>query len=202
MSQSGLNQTVFLQSCYDVTTLPLDSGFEVCFLGRSNVGKSSVINTLCERKKLARVSKTPGRTQCLNVYGITEHARLIDCPGYGYAAVGKSLRQSWQKLMLEYANSRQSLQRFFLVMDARHPWQKNDLLWLDLLADSVDRPLSIVLNKIDCVRKDARRRLCAEVAAVAQKKIATVAVYPTSCLQNEGIDLLRHHVQQVLLLLP
>ena len=198
MSLMRFQQTRYAYSCHHVGLLPADEGGEVVFMGRSNVGKSSLINALCQRKALARISRNPGRTQCFNVYKLTESARLVDCPGYGYAQVSQGMRQAWKERLVEYLTQRQSLCCYFLVMDARHPWRRSDSEWLEVLVTMPSRPLCIVLNKIDAVRKDRRVALRKQVQSVAQARIEQTSVWLCSCTKKEGIDVLRDGIAQML----
>ena len=110
---------VFLTSAHEARQFVPDSGAEVAFAGRSNAGKSSAINTILSRRNFARTSKSPGRTQLINLFSLTGDQRLVDLPGYGYARVGRSLRKHWRGLLAEYFESRASLQGLFLVVDSR-----------------------------------------------------------------------------------
>lgn len=113
-----------------LSQLPSDIGAEIAFVGRSNAGKSSAINSITSHKNIARVSKTPGRTQCINIFDFDDvhrqHKRLIDLPGYGYAKVPLKLKQSWETLLSDYFQTRQSLKCLCLIMDIRHPLQPLD----------------------------------------------------------------------------
>ena len=148
----------FIDSCYSVSTLPSDVGSEVIFWADSNVGKSTLINKLCEKKLLARTSKTPGRTQCLNIFSIGQDARLVDAPGYGFAKVPDAIKKQWHHLITSYCRDRACLKLIVIVMDIRHPLQPVDKEWLDMLGGGVTSVL-IVLNKMDCLgRRCSRRR--------------------------------------------
>ncbi|MEL6710491.1 MAG: ribosome biogenesis GTP-binding protein YihA/YsxC [Pseudomonadota bacterium] len=141
-------QTQFLTSAATLTQTPLDSGYEVAFAGRSNAGKSSAINTLCQQKKLARTSRTPGRTQLLNFFQVDATRRLVDLPGYGYARVAESVKQQWQQSLAHYLEQRRCLRGLILVMDARHPlkpYDQNMLGW----ANNISLPVHILLTKAD-----------------------------------------------------
>ena len=127
----------YMGSANSLCQCPQDHGREVAFSGRSNVGKSSVLNTLCGQNKLARTSKIPGRTRLLNYFRITDAMRLVDLPGYGYARVSESMRQHWGRLMQEYFSSRRSLAGLVLVMDIRNPMKPSDqqmLQWCPLVS--------------------------------------------------------------------
>ena len=119
-------RAAFIQSAPSLTECPDDEGAEVAFAGRSNAGKSSAINTLTGNSKLARTSKTPGRTQLLNFFALDEQRRLVDLPGYGYAKVPQAVKQRWENKLFEYLQKRRSLRGLVLLMDIRHPLQEYD----------------------------------------------------------------------------
>lgn len=116
----------YLLGAADLKQLPFDSGIEVAFAGRSNAGKSSALNALTDNKSLARVSKTPGRTQLINLFGLDDERRLVDLPGYGYAKVSKEMKANWQATLAKYLQTRQCLKGLVLVMDIRHPLKDTD----------------------------------------------------------------------------
>lgn len=142
----------FLLSATDTRQLPFDEGIEFAFIGRSNAGKSSTINALPGMQKLARTSKTPGRTQHLNAFQWTETQRIIDLPGSGYAKVPPKMRAEWQKLIRRYLTRRRSLQAVVLVMDVRHPLQPVDI---NLLQWCQEQPFTVIalLNKVDKIKR-------------------------------------------------
>ena len=111
----------FLLSAPTRKQAPEDEGYEVAFAGRSNAGKSSALNTLTSQKSLARVSKTPGRTQLINFFELKDNRRLVDLPGYGFAKVNASMQKEWQKNMADYVQNRQALKGLIILMDVRHP---------------------------------------------------------------------------------
>ena len=142
----------FLTSAAKLGQCPADKGAEVAFAGRSNAGKSSAINCLTGNKKLARTSKTPGRTQLLNFFSLSEHSRLVDLPGYGFAKVPEKIKQDWNRLMENYLQYRQSLKGLILLMDCRHPLQPFDqqiLAW----SKAAQMPTHILLTKSDKIKK-------------------------------------------------
>ena len=140
--------TRFLISAPDPTRLPEDTGREVAFAGRSNAGKSSALNTITEQRRLARISKTPGRTQLLNVFEIAPARRLIDLPGYGYAKVPEALRRHWGTAVARYLDERQSLVGLILLMDVRHPLMPPDRQLLEWCAGRA-LPVHVLLTKTD-----------------------------------------------------
>ncbi|QIV95864.1 cell division checkpoint GTPase YihA [Allofrancisella inopinata] len=138
----------YIMGAAKVTQLPEDTGIEVAFAGRSNAGKSSALNTLTEQKGLARVSKTPGRTQLINLFDLGNNKRLVDLPGYGYAKVSESIKKVWQREMEHYLTSRQCLNGVVLLVDSRHELKEFDCLMIEL-AISCDLNLHILLTKVD-----------------------------------------------------
>lgn len=138
----------FLLSCADLQQLPRDEEPEIAFAGRSNAGKSSALNAICSHKQLARVSKTPGRTQLINLFAIPGIGRFADLPGYGYAEVPAAMRKGWGQLIGNYVDVRTNLRGIVLIMDIRHPLTDFDtqmLEWAQLAA----RPVHILLTKAD-----------------------------------------------------
>ncbi|MES9938030.1 MAG: ribosome biogenesis GTP-binding protein YihA/YsxC, partial [Sedimenticola sp.] len=140
------HQARFLTSAAKLNQSPADEGIEVAFAGRSNAGKSSAINTLCQQRNLARTSKTPGRTQLLNFFTLDEQRRLVDLPGYGYAKVAEKVKLQWQKELAAYLEQRQSLRGIILLVDVRHPLKEFDQQMLDWSAQ-IDLPVHILLTK-------------------------------------------------------
>lgn len=147
-------QAHFLLSAAEPSQLPVDEGAEVAFAGRSNAGKSSALNAITDQRQLARVSKTPGRTQQINVFPILDTHRLIDLPGYGYAKAPAAMRTHWQKALPEYLENRRSLRGLVLIMDIRHPLGPLDeqmVVW----AAAAELPVHVLLNKADKLSRGA-----------------------------------------------
>ena len=146
--------TRFLVSVFSLKDLPADTGLEIAFCGRSNSGKSSVLNAITRNKKLAKTSKTPGRTRAINIFSIDDQKmnRIADLPGYGFARVSKQTQKEWAKLITAYLNSRQSLRGLVIIMDIRHPFKESDLTLIDWCSET-NTPLLIVLNKSDKLSK-------------------------------------------------
>jgi GTP-binding protein len=159
-----LDQAQFTHSAARLRDLPADRGREIGFAGRSNAGKSSLINALCGQTALARVSRTPGRTRTLNVFDLGGGRRLVDLPGYGYASARHAERDVWLALIAEYLGSRQSLCAVVWVMDARHPLHPTDLRFQHLIA-SADAPIHIALSKADKLGRGPQIRAAREVRA-------------------------------------
>lgn len=183
--------TDFLKGVVAIDGLPRADRIEVCFAGRSNVGKSSLINALTGRKGLARASNTPGRTQEINFFTCQDSHYLVDLPGYGFADAPVRVVEKWQRLLKAYLAGRQNLRRAFVLIDARHGVKKVDQEILDLL-DNAAVNFQLVLTKIDKVRPDDRAAVLAQIRAAATKH---PAAYPelvlTSASRGEGIDFLR-----------
>src|SRR3990167_8544424 len=142
----------FLLSAAAVEQLPPDTGIEVAIVGRSNAGKSSVLNCLTKQKGLARVSKTPGRTQLINVFVLDEERRLIDLPGYGFATAPAAAKAKWEKSIEDYFQKRNSLKGLVLIMDIRHPLKELDWQMLDY-CEHANLAVHILLNKMDKLSK-------------------------------------------------
>lgn len=140
-------QASFVMSAAKLVQLPQDEVPELAFVGRSNSGKSSALNALCQKKALARVSKTPGRTQLINLFDVPQ-ARLIDLPGYGFAKVPGSVRQDWGKLIGGYLETRANLALLIVIMDIRHPLTELDEQMLNW-AKAANRPCHVLLTKAD-----------------------------------------------------
>ena len=176
----------FLLSVADVKQLPPDEGIEVAIVGRSNAGKSSALNCITKNKGLARVSKTPGRTQMVNVFMLDDDRRLTDLPGYGFAKVPLAVKHKWQETVDEYIQTRESLQGMILVMDIRHPLKDLDV---DLLEYCDDRglPVCILLNKADKLSKSAAKTTLLEVQAALKDYRNEIHIQLFSALRGVGL---------------
>ena len=171
--------------------LPPDREAEVCFIGRSNVGKSSLINALFERRNLARTSKTPGRTQELNFFSLGEKSYIVDLPGYGYAKASKDKRSDWQTLIKTYIAERRSLKRVFTLVDARHGLKDNDREFFSFL-DTYAVNYQIVLTKIDKVKKTEIPKLLDEInSKIEEHPACNPEFLMTSAIKKSGISEIR-----------
>ena len=148
IKKMNYRQAKYVMGASLVEQLPADFGIEVAFAGRSNAGKSSALNTLTEQTKLARVSKTPGRTQLINLFELEEHKRLVDLPGYGYAKVSEKIKASWQKTLEMYLTTRQCLKGIILLVDSRHPIKSFDCMMIEAAIEH-KLNLHVLLTKAD-----------------------------------------------------
>ncbi|WP_330924565.1 ribosome biogenesis GTP-binding protein YihA/YsxC [Candidatus Sororendozoicomonas aggregata] len=158
--KSSLNyrKAQFLKSAAKLSQCPPDNGREVAFAGRSNAGKSSALNALTGSSKLARTSKTPGRTQLINYFTIEQGVHLVDLPGYGYAKVPEAMKNEWQRHLNHYLTHRESLVGLVLLMDIRHPMKAFDQMMLQWSIDS-QLPLHVLLTKSDKLKQGAARQV-------------------------------------------
>jgi len=187
----NFQNTTFLKSASRLSECPPDHGVEIAFAGRSNAGKSSLLNTLCQQKKLARVSKTPGRTQLLNFFEVDDSPlrRLVDLPGYGYAKVSQQKREAWQQMLSDYLYERKTLQAIVLIVDCRHPLQPFDEQMLDWVINSQMRT-HLVFTKMDKLKFGAAKQALFKLSK-------PVEVYPFissqlfSSLNGYGLDALK-----------
>jgi len=161
---SPFANAVFFRSVHDPRDLPPDVGAEIAFAGRSNAGKSTAINAIVEQKRLAFVSKAPGRTQTINFFHVGAARYLVDLPGYGYASVPFAEKRHWENLISTYLQTRAALRGLVLVMDARRPFTGLDSQLLDWFAPT-RRPVLVLLTKSDKLTK----RAAAETLQAAQK---------------------------------
>ena len=184
-------QTDFLKGVVAIDGLPADDRIEICFAGRSNVGKSTLINALTGRKALARTSNTPGRTQEINFFTAADSHYLVDLPGYGYANAPLPVVEKWQRLLKKYLSGRRSLRRAFVLIDARHGVKSVDEEILSLL-DSAAVTFQCVLTKADKIKAHEQEALLQQVRGALSKH---PAAYPelilTSSEKGMGVETLR-----------
>ena len=186
MNKPNYQKAIFLLSVANLSQLPPDEGIEVAIVGRSNAGKSSVLNQLTQNKGLARVSKTPGRTQLINLFGLDDHCRLADLPGYGYAKVPPSMKKKWQALLDSYLRTRECLHGLILVMDIRHPLREFDQLMLGWTSQC-DLPVHILLNKSDKLTQSAASKTLREVKEALKEFTNEISVQTFSAMKGKGV---------------
>ncbi len=180
-------QARFLQSATTTNTLPPELGFEVAFAGRSNSGKSSTLNRLCQQKSLARTSKTPGRTQLINFFELPEGKYLVDLPGYGYAKVPERIKLEWQKFIESYLTSRFTLCGLVIVMDIRRPMLEHDISMLTW-AESRNLPVHVVLNKYDKLKHGQAKNTLLKTQQQLKKYKNQCSVQIFSALKGLGVE--------------
>ncbi len=188
-SRIDFRKAKFLISAPDIAHLdeylPGDAGVEIVFAGRSNAGKSSALNLLTDQKGLARTSKTPGRTQLINVFELDEHRRLVDLPGYGFAQVPLALKKKWQEALGEYLQERQCLGGMVVLMDIRHPLKDLDMQMIEWAVDS-EVPVLALLTKADKMKQSERMKMVNEVRKHLAEFDDRVKVEPFSSLKGIG----------------
>ncbi|WP_226554445.1 ribosome biogenesis GTP-binding protein YihA/YsxC [Celeribacter naphthalenivorans] len=184
-------ETDFLKGVVAMDGMPPDDRMEVCFAGRSNVGKSSLINALTGRKALARASNTPGRTQEINFFTCADSHYLVDLPGYGFAKAPVKTVEKWQRLLKAYLSGRATLRRAFVLIDSRHGVKEVDEEIMTLL-DRSAVPFQTVLTKADKVKEAERARVIEQVrGAVSKHPAAYPELIVTSSEKGWGVDVLR-----------
>jgi GTP-binding protein len=181
----------FVMGTPDLASLPEPAAMEIAFAGRSNVGKSSLINAVTGQKALARTSNTPGRTQELNIFAADQGPVIVDMPGYGYAKVSKEVVKKWTRLVFAYLRGRANLRRVYLLIDARHGIKDNDAETLGLL-DKAAVSYQIVLTKADKLKSSELAAITEKTkAALAKRPAAYPEIIVTSAETGLGIDRLR-----------
>jgi|FrelakmetLWP11LW_1041352.scaffolds.fasta_scaffold20825_2 GTP-binding protein len=175
----------FINSIYDLRTLPKSVLSEFVFVGRSNVGKSSMVNKLCNRKNLAKIGSVPGKTRQLNYFLINEDFYLVDLPGYGYAKVPEQIRAGWRKLVEEYISERQNVNMVFVLIDSRHePTYLDELMisWLEYYEINY----AIVLTKSDKISKNKMEKQIYRCSKIVNNDDLCIDYIPFSIINGEG----------------
>ena len=183
----NFKNTEFLQSASALNNAPADFGCEVAFAGRSNAGKSSAINALTGNTKLARTSRTPGRTQLINFFTVADQIRLVDLPGYGFAKVPLKVKQEWNKQLERYLQLRQSLKGLILLMDIRHPLKDYDRQMIEWAVKS-EMPVHILLTKSDKLKRGPAKSALFAVQKELHKHERWISVQLFSSLSHDGMD--------------
>ena len=180
----------FLTSTHNRAQWPADAGAEAAFAGRSNSGKSSALNVITDQRQLARVSKTPGRTQLINFFTVDDSRRLVDLPGYGYAKVTAAVRADWERMVGGYLRARRSLRGLMLLMDIRHPLTELDhelLAW----CRAADLPVHILLSKADKLNRGPGLAVLRQVEAAVGADGGAISVQLFSALKRDGVEAAR-----------
>ncbi|HIP69640.1 MAG TPA: YihA family ribosome biogenesis GTP-binding protein [Chromatiales bacterium] len=185
----------FLTSAAKPGGFPPSTAPEVAFAGRSNVGKSSVLNRLCQQKSLARTSKTPGRTQLINFFQLSTGAMLVDLPGYGFAKVPEAQRRQWGRLIEDYLTSRENLKGLVQVTDIRRPLSAYDWQLIEWCYHS-ELPLLLLLNKADKLKYGATQDAIRSVKKSLEDAPIPLTVLPFSAAKGTGIDAVYAHLDQ------
>lgn len=188
------NNAEFTASYGTFKQIPECTRIEIAFAGRSNVGKSTLINKIFNRKNLARVSSVPGKTATINFYGL-ENVYFVDLPGYGYAKVAKSEKERWAELIEGYLNADRDLRLVFLLIDMRHPPSAHDLHMIDFLVEA-ELPFVIILTKADKLKTKARQERM-EAFAKEIPYFADIHVIPFSSQTFEGVEEVRRIIEEI-----
>ncbi len=184
----------FMLSVVAMQHLPPPDLPEICFAGRSNVGKSSLINALTGRKKLARASNTPGRTRELNYFNLSDRIRLVDLPGYGYARASKTDIANWTRLTRQFLRGRAPLRRVFLLIDSRRGVKDPDIEIMGML-DETAVPYQIILTKLDKLKKGELEKITTQVSGkISRRPAAHPDIIATSSEKKIGLDMLKAEI--------
>jgi len=187
-------QAKFSTSAPSIRHLPEDKGIEVAFAGRSNAGKSSALNVLTRQNSLARTSKTPGRTQQINIFELDENRRLVDLPGYGFAKVPLEMKMKWQRSLSEYLQERKCLRGLVVLMDIRHAFRETDQELIHWAVAS-NIPVLAVLTKADKLKSGARKSMLMKAQEAVPAFGGDVDVIAFSSLKKTGVEALEAVVQ-------
>ncbi len=190
-----LRDCEFILGAAEVAQFPDDKSVEIAFAGRSNVGKSSAINAITQRRKLARTSKTPGRTQQINFFTMGDNARLVDLPGYGFAQVPLAVKEKWQKTIHKYLAERSNLVVLVLLMDIRHPLTELDRQMAAWARDS-NLPTQVLLTKADKLTKGKAAATCLKVERELEQLGGQFGVEPFSSVNGLGVSIMRDQIDE------
>ncbi|MBB6481080.1 ribosome biogenesis GTP-binding protein YihA/YsxC [Spirochaeta isovalerica] len=193
MANINYNKIEFLKSAAYYKNLPEDKGIEVAFAGRSNAGKSSALNTLTNRKNLAKTSSKPGKTQHINLFRLDKQRILVDLPGYGFSKVNRAEKKRWEAELTRYLGERQCLRGIVLVMDIRHPLTELDQTMVDF-ARSTGRDLHIILSKSDKLKKGKIAATVLKVKKDLKDDSINITVQAFSSLNGTGLKELKQQL--------
>jgi GTP-binding protein len=193
-----INEAVFVVSNTEIKNCPTDKKPEFAFIGRSNVGKSSLINMLTAKKGLAKTSGTPGKTQLINHFLINNQWYIVDLPGYGYAKASKSMRSKWEKFIADYLTKRETLMNIFVLLDARLDPQKIDLEFMNWCGEK-GLPFSMVFTKIDKISSSVLQKNLAKYKKEMLKYWEEMPpIFTSSSTSGFGRELLLNYVEKII----
>jgi len=184
----------FIKSANQVSQFPEDSGREIAFVGRSNAGKSTALNAIFRRKNIAKTSKTPGRTQLINFFSVDDDCRVVDLPGYGFAAVSKEKRKQWDELISDYFRTRDALKGVFLIIDSRRMITQLDHLFLEFYLP-LGKSLHVILTKADKLKK-LERMEALQSTETSLGNVATIQLF--SGTNKDGVTVAKQRLSEIL----
>jgi len=184
----------FIKSANQVSQFPEDSGREIAFVGRSNAGKSTALNAIFRRKNIAKTSKTPGRTQLINFFSVDDDCRVVDLPGYGFAAVSKEKRKQWDELISDYFRTRDALKGVFLIIDSRRMITQLDHLFLEFYLP-LGKSLHVILTKADKLKK-LERIEALQSTETSLGNVATIQLF--SGTNKDGVTVAKQRLSEIL----
>ena len=184
----------FIKSANQVSQFPEDSGREIAFVGKSNAGKSTALNAIFRRKNIAKTSKTPGRTQLINFFSVDDDCRVVDLPGYGFAAVSKEKRKQWDELISDYFRTRDALKGVFLIIDSRRMITQLDHLFLEFYLP-LGKSLHVILTKADKLKKLERMEVL-QSTETSLGNVATIQLF--SGTNKDGVTVAKQRLSEIL----
>lgn len=190
----SLANVTFILSAPNKSSWPIDDKKEVCFLGKSNVGKSSLLNAITNNKKMAKVSSTPGCTKLINFFDVDGKYRIVDAPGYGYHKNSITSDKMFAKMMDEYINQRENVELFVLLVDSRHPLSEDDINCFNSLINT-GKEIIIVATKADKLNQKMRSQYKKNIVDVF-KEVGDIKIFLTSSLKNTDIDKLTSYINK------
>ena len=189
----NLENINFIKSANQVSQFPEDSGREIAFVGRSNAGKSTALNAIFRRKNIAKTSKTPGRTQLINFFSVDDDCRVVDLPGYGFAAVSKEKRKQWDELISDYFRTRDALKGVFLIIDSRRMITQLDHLFLEFYLP-LGKSLHVILTKADKLKK-LERMEALQNTETSLGNVATIQLF--SGTKKDGVRVAKQRLSDI-----
>ncbi len=190
----GFENIKFIKSANQVSQFPEDSGNEIAFVGRSNAGKSTVLNAIFNRKNIAKTSKTPGRTQLVNFFKLNDNSCIVDLPGYGFANVSRKRRNQWDRLISNYFKTRAALTGVFLVVDGRRGITDLDRVFIDFYLP-LEKSLHVLINKSDKLKKSEQALVLGQFESYLSE-VATIQLF--SGTKRMGIEIAQNRLIEIL----